>query len=138
MNWEHHFHFLYWMTHLRYTTGIPFSHDHGMIMSKISAKFRIISGMGLMGYVKQQTNTWSVASTPFRHPAKFSGERRNCGGFLGHGGIMGVSKSSGYINHQRLGYPHDYGNLNPFGTTSARTLPLAQETGHRAANRRRH
>ena len=44
-----------------------------------------------------------------------------------HGGI-----------HQRLGYPHDYGNLNPFGTTSARTLPLAQETGHRAANRRRH
>ena len=49
--------------------------------------------MGLMGCVKQQKKTWSVASTPFRHPAKFSGERRNCGGFLGHGGLMGVSIS---------------------------------------------
>ena len=44
VNWEHHFHFLYWMTHLRYTTGIPFSHDHGMTyvkdISQIQDHFR--------------------------------------------------------------------------------------------------
>lgn len=71
VNWEHHFHFLYWMTHLRYTTGIPFSHDHGMIMSKISAKFRIISGMGLMGCVKQQKKPGQWLPPRFAIPQNF-------------------------------------------------------------------
>ena len=61
--------------------------DYVKDISQIQDHFRD----GIDGMCQTTKKTWSVASTPFRHPAKFSGERRNCGGFLGHGGLMGVS-----------------------------------------------